>query len=55
MRGMVDESGKYLLRMQDDGDGTEYLIRYVVDGKAAFKKISTESLQPLGETEERRT
>lgn len=55
VRGMVDESGKYLLRMQDDGDGTEYLIRYVVDGKAAFKKISTESLQPLGKTEERRT
>ena len=54
VRGMVDESGKYLLRMQDDGDGTEYLIRYVVNGKAAFKKISAESLQPLGESEERR-
>ena len=53
VRGMVDGSGKYLLRMQDDGDGAEYLIRYVVNGKAAFKKISTESLQPLGETEER--
>lgn len=53
VRGMVDESGKYLLRMQDEGNGTEYLIRYVVNGKAAFKKISTESLQPLGETEER--
>ena len=53
VRGMVDGSGKYLLRMQEDGSGTEYLIRYVVNGKAAFKKISTESLQPLGETEER--
>lgn len=52
VRGMVDEKGNYLLRMQEDGDGAEYLIRFVIKGKAAFKKISAESLQPLDVTEE---
>ncbi len=51
VRGMVDDSGKYLLRLQEDSGGTEYLVRYVVDGKAAFKKISTESIHLIGESE----
>ena len=39
VRGNVDPSGKYLLRVQQDGSGTDYLVRYVVDGKAAYKRI----------------
>ena len=52
VRGMVDKDGTYLLRIQEDSGGTEYLVRYVVNGKAAFKKISTESMQLIGESED---
>lgn len=52
VRGRVDEKGNYLLRIREDGKGTEYLIRFVVDGKAVFRKISEEGSQPLDVTEE---
>ena len=51
--GRVDPDGRYLLRLQENDGGTEYLIRYVVNGKASFKRISTESLGSLiGEEKE---
>lgn len=52
VRGRVDDSGNYLLRLQEDAGGTEYMLRYVVDGKAVFKKISTGNFQLIGESEE---
>lgn len=52
VRGKVDANGRYLLRVLEVGGGTEYLVRYVVDGKVTFKRISTESLNPLVEKEE---
>lgn len=49
--GRVDQDGRYLLRIQEDGGGTEYLVRYVVNGKESFKRISLENLCSLFETE----
>jgi len=43
VKGKVDQNGRYLLRLLDEGNGTEYLVRYVVKGKVSFKKISAES------------
>ena len=54
VHGRVDENGRYLLRVLEEGDGTEYLVRYVVNGKASFKRVSTESLNLSAETEEER-
>lgn len=51
VRGMVDEEGRYLLRVLEDGGGTEYLVRYIVNGKATFKHVSTEGMRLLDETE----
>ena len=42
--GRVDQDGRYLLRIQEDGGGTEYLVRYVVNGIESFKRISLENL-----------
>lgn len=47
IRGMVDEKGNYLLRIQPDGSGREYLIRCVVNGKTIFQKVSAENAQAL--------
>lgn len=55
VHGRVDPKGRYLLRVLEDGGGTEYLVRYVIKGKVSFKKISTESLRPPTETEEERS
>jgi len=55
VRGRVDSQGRYLLRVLDEGGGTEYLVRYVIDGKASFKRISTESLNPLLDIAEERS
>ncbi len=52
VRGIVDSEGRYLLRVLEDGGGTEYLVRYVVNGKASFKHVSTESFRLLHETGE---
>lgn len=43
VKGKVDGKGRYLLRLLDEGNGTEYLVRYVVKGKVSFKRISSES------------
>ena len=40
IRGRIDREGNYLLRVREDGNGTEYLVRYVVRGKAKYKRIS---------------
>ena len=40
VRGMTEPSGKYLLRIREGTSGMEYLVRYKVDGKTVFKKIS---------------
>ena len=38
IRGIAYESGKYLLRVQENSS-TDYLIRYVVKGKTKYKRI----------------
>ena len=38
IRGIAYESGKYLLRVQENTE-TEYLVRYVVKGKTKYKRI----------------
>lgn len=40
VRGITEPSGKYLLRIREGTSGMEYLVRYTVDGKTVFKKIS---------------
>ncbi|MBQ2257164.1 MAG: hypothetical protein II247_00620 [Lachnospiraceae bacterium] len=40
IRGKTDQEGNYLLRVREDGNGTEYLVRYVVRGNAKYKRIS---------------
>lgn len=52
VRGMVDENGNYLLRMREGGEGAEYLIRSVINGKASFQKLSAESLGTTDMTRE---
>ncbi len=52
VRGMVDADGRYLLRVLEDGGGTEYLVRYVVNGKASFKHVKAEAIQLLQDTGE---
>lgn len=47
VRGMVEPDGRYLLRMLEDGDETEYLVRYVVKGKASFKRVKAEGMKLL--------
>ena len=37
VRGSVDAKGRYLLRVVKDGKGTKYLIRYIINGKAAYE------------------
>jgi len=39
VQGMVDAAGRYMLRVREDGKGTEYLVRSVVQGKTSFRKI----------------
>ena len=39
IRGKTWESGDYTLRVRGDGRGTEYLVRYVVNGQTEFKRI----------------
>lgn len=51
VHGRVDENGRYLLRILEDGGGAEYLIRFVVNGNESFKRISMENLGSLFEPE----
>ena len=37
--GQVDETGRYLLRVRDDGKKQVYLVRYVVDGEVRYKSV----------------
>lgn len=53
VRGKVEPDGRYLLRVLEDGNGTEYLVRYVVNGKASFKHVSTEGMKLLNEAGEK--
>lgn len=39
IRGKTWESGNYTLRVRGDGRGTDYLVRYVVNGQTEFKRI----------------
>lgn len=48
VRGMVEPDGHYLLRVLEDGGKAEYLVRYVVDGKASFKYVEAEGMNLLG-------
>ena len=40
VRGITEESGKYLLRVREDAEGTEYLVRYVVNGETKYRRIA---------------
>lgn len=37
--GQVDETGRYLLRIRDDGKKQVYLVRYVVDGEVRYQSV----------------
>ncbi|MCC8162376.1 MAG: hypothetical protein LIO86_04195 [Lachnospiraceae bacterium] len=37
--GSVSEDGSYLLRVRDDAENLVYLVRYVAEGKAAFRTV----------------
>ncbi len=39
VRGRTEENGDYLLRLRVDGQGMQYLVRYVVNGKTNFKRV----------------
>ena len=39
VRGMTDVNGRYLLRVRKDGKGTDYLVRYTVNGKIGYERI----------------
>lgn len=55
VRGRVDSEGRYLLRILEEGNGTDYLVRYIVNGKTSFKQISTRSMNPLVEADKERS
>ncbi len=42
--GCVDEDGSYCLRVRDDSDYLNYLVRYVVNGEVRFKKVDFHKL-----------
>lgn len=48
VRGRAEKDGSYLLRLRGDGQGTHYLVRYVVKGRTTFKKIAAESAGDSG-------
>lgn len=43
IHGLVEPDGHYILRVLEEAGGTDYLVRYVVNGQATFKRFSTES------------
>lgn len=49
VRGMVEPDGRYLLRVLEDGGKAEYLVRYVVNGKASFKYVEAGGMNLLQE------
>lgn len=49
VRGRTDGSGNYLLRLREDGKGTEYLICYVVNGQKSFKRVVFDNDNPKGQ------
>lgn len=55
VRGKVDPDGHYLLRVLEDGSGTEYLIRYVVDGKESYERFSSGKKETKAGIEEGRS
>lgn len=42
-RGKADDDGHYLLRIRENGKGSDYLIRYVVNGKVTFVRINLDN------------
>lgn len=52
VRGRVEKNGNYLLRLREDGQGTHYLVRYVIKGRTTFKKITAESAGDPGNRED---
>lgn len=55
VHGKVEPDGHYILRVLEEGGGTDYLVRYVVDGKVTFKRFQAESQNPDAETDEERS
>jgi len=45
--GQVREDGSYLMRVRDDGKRQVYLIRYVVDGEARYKRVDFHDLSEV--------
>ncbi len=48
--GRVGEDGTYLLRVQNDGGGQVYLVRYVVNGEELFQTVDMNAPEPLKES-----
>ena len=51
VHGKVDPDGHYILRVLDEGCGTDYLVRYEVNGQVSFKRFSTENQNSVSESE----
>lgn len=52
VRGRTEKNGNYLLRLRGDGQGLQYLVRYVVKGKTMFKKIAADIADNSGNGED---
>jgi len=55
VHGKVEPDGHYILRVLEEGGGTDYLVRYVVDGQVTFKRFSTENQAPATNADEERS
>jgi len=45
--GRVDEDGRFLLRVRDDGKRQTYLVKYVVDGEVRYKSVDFRDLSEV--------
>ncbi len=43
--GQVDDDGRFLLRVRDDGKRQTYLVKYVVDGEVRYKSVNFHELE----------
>lgn len=55
VRGRVEPDGHYLLRVLEEGEKTEYLVRYIVDGVESFERVVFGKKETPPETEEERS
>lgn len=43
--GQVDDDGRFLLRVRDDGKRQTYLVKYVVDKEVRYKSVNFHELE----------